>query len=354
MKHPAQKGPAAKLKQENQQLKELLQAARLVFSTLELNTAIDAILKTAQELTHAKVTSIALLNEKTGELYIHTHRGFDKNLIGTARWKPRKGSFMEKLLRSKKSLVVKNQVPQGLFKERYRKNQKVKTVACVPLVFKGNVLGILFADDFNPRDFSPAEQRALKVLSAFAANAIDHAKLHRLTQELARTDGLTDLYNYRYFHERLEDEIQRAKRYHRILSLIMLDVDNFKHFNDTYGHSVGDMVLKKIAAIIKHSMRDVDLASRYGGEEFTVLLPETDTIHALAVAERIRRNIEKLTPGSLGIRGKEGAHASLGLACYPWDAQDKDDLIRRADEAMYTAKAQGKNRVVSSGRSLVV
>ncbi len=351
MEHPAKKNSVTRLEEENQQLKELLQAARLVFSTLELNTAIDAILKSAHEITHANVTSIALLNEETGELYVHAHRGFDKDFIRSARWKPRKGGYIDKILQSKKPLVFKNRAHQGLFKERYRKSQKVKTMACAPLSFKGKALGILFADDFIPRDFSPAEQRALTVLSAFAANAIDHAKLHQLTKELARTDGLTGLYNYRYFHERLEDEIQRAKRYHRILSLIILDVDNFKHFNDAYGHSVGDVVLKKVAAIIKQSMRDVDLASRYGGEEFAVLLPETDTIHALAVAERIRRNIEKQTPGSLDIRGKEGARASLGIACYPWDAQDKDDLIRRADEAMYTAKAQGKNRVVISARA---
>ena len=341
----------ARLKQENRQLKELLQAARQVFSTLELNTAIDAILKSAQELTHATITSLALLNEETGELNNYAHRGFDKDFVGMARWKPRKGGFIDKILKSKQTFVLKKRAPQQVFSGRFRVNRKVKTMACAPLLFKGKVLGILFADDFSLRDFTPSEQRSLTMLASFSANAIDHVKLHELTKQLARTDGLTGLYNYRYFHERLEDEVQRAKRYHRALSLIMVDVDNFKHFNDTYGHPVGDLVLKKIANIIGQSMRDVDLASRYGGEEFMVLLPETDTIHAIPVAERIRRTIEKRTPGALGIRQGEGARVSLGIACFPWDAQDKDTLLQRADEAMYAAKAHGKNRVMTYSKT---
>lgn len=350
MKHPASRDDSKRLRQENHQLKELLQAARLVFSTLELNTALDAILKSAQELTHTTVTSIALLDEDTGKWSIYAHRGFDKDFLGSARWKPQKGGLTEKILKHKKIIIVKQQTHRRFFKDPVHVSRKVKTMACVPLVFKGKVLGILFADDFTLRDFSESEQRALAVLAAFAATAIDHAKLHRLTKELARTDGLTGLFNYRYFHERLEDEIHRAKRYQRTLSLIMLDVDNFKHFNDTYGHPIGDAILKKIAAIIKESIRDVDMVSRYGGEEFTVMLPETDTVRALPLAERIRRSIEKRTCGTLGIHSKEGAHVSLGIACFPWDAQDKDDLIQRADEAMYTAKAKGKNRVVTYAR----
>lgn len=350
MKHPASHDDSKRLKQENHQLRELLQAARLVFSTLELNAALDAILKSAQELTHATVTSIALLDEDTGEWSVYAHRGFDKDFLGTARWKPQKGGLTEKILKHKKILIIKQRTHQRFFQDPVRVSRKVKTMACVPLIFEGKVLGILFSDDFTLRGFSEAEQRALTVLATFAATAIDHAKLLRLMKELARTDGLTGLYNYRYFHECLEDEIHRAKRYQRTLSLIMLDVDNFKRFNDTYGHPIGDTILKKIATIIKESIRDVDLASRYGGEEFMVMLPETDTVRALPLAERIRREIEKRTLGSLGIKSKESAHVSLGVACFPWDAQDKDDLIQRADEAMYTAKAQGKNRVVTYAR----
>jgi diguanylate cyclase (GGDEF)-like protein len=339
-----------RLKQENHQLKELLQAARLVFSTLELNTALDAVLKSAQELTHVKTVSIALLDDETGELSICAHRGFDEDFLGNTRWKPQKRGLTEKIIKGKKILVVRQRAHKRFFRDPVRVSQKVKAMACVPLVFEGKVLGILFADDYSLRGFSESEQRALTVLATFAATAIDHAKLHRLTKELARTDGLTGLYNYRHFHERLDEEIQRAHRYQRTLSLIMLDVDNFKHFNDTYGHPVGDVLLKKIAAVIRESIRDVDLASRYGGEEFTVMLPETNTTQALPMAERLRRNIEKRTPGSFGIKSREGARVSLGIACFPWDAQNKDELIRRADEAMYTAKAQGKNRVVTCTR----
>ena len=252
------------------------------------------------------------------------------------------------MLQQKETLIIKQYPPNWFFKEGPSQKRKVKSIICAPLVFEDKVLGILFADETSPRGFSPQEKRSLNILASFAATAIDRVKLHELTKELTRVDGLTGLYNYRYFNERLDEELQRAKRYNRSLSVIMLDVDNFKSINDSFGHHQGDRVLKSIAGIVRQSMRDVDMASRYGGEEFTVMLPETGTHHSIVVAERIRRNVEKRTPGLLGGPMQKGAQVSLGIACFPQDADEKDELIRRADEAMYAAKAQGKNRVISS------
>lgn len=348
MKGPTLRSDAKRLIQENQQLKELLEAARLVFSTLELKTAIKAILKSTQELTHATQTSIALFDEDTGELGLCAHRGFNEDFIGTIRWKPRRGSPIHTLLHQQETLIIKQTPPSWFFKEDPLEKHKAITLACIPLVFEKKVLGVLFANDARHHGFSSQEKRALTVLASFAATAIDRVKLHQLTKELTRIDGLTGLYNYRYFHERLDEELQRAKRYNRPLSVIMLDVDDFKRINDSFGHHQGDLVLKGIAGIVRQSMRDVDMASRYGGEEFTVMLPETDTHHSLVVAERIRRNVEKRTPGLLGAPMQKGARISLGIACFPHDADEKDDLIQRADEAMYIAKAKGKNRVISS------
>ena len=348
MKSPVLKSDAKRLIQENQQLKELLEAARLVFSTLELNTAIEAVLKSTQELTHTTQTSIALFDEEKGELSLCAYRGFSEDFIGTTRWKPRGGSLIHKALHQKETLIIKQSPPDWFFKEGPSEKQKAKAVSCIPLVFENKVLGILFADHTHLRGFSSQEERALNVLASFAATAIDRVKLHQLTKQLTRIDGLTGLYNYRYFHERLEEELQRAKRYNRMLSVIMLDVDNFKRINDSFGHHQGDRVLKSIAGIVRQSMRDVDMASRYGGEEFTVMLPETGTHHSIVVAERIRRNVEKRTPSLLGGPMRKGARVSLGIACFPQDADEKDELIRRADEAMYIAKAKGKNRVISS------
>lgn len=163
-------------------------------------------------------------------------------------------------------------------------------------------------------------------------------------KERANTDGLTSLWNHRYFQESLEKEINRAKRYARQLSLIMADIDWFKNYNDTYGHPKGDIVLKEIARIITASIRQTDLAARYGGEEIAIILPETDKKQATKVAERTRQSVETyLFPGNPA--DKVTITLSCGVATYPDDADDRPGLIGRADHALYQAKQQGRNRV---------
>lgn len=164
-------------------------------------------------------------------------------------------------------------------------------------------------------------------------------------KELSITDGLTGLYNSRYVYERLGSELNRAERYNHQCSFIMADIDHFKHYNDTNGHLEGDNVLKRVAICIKGGMRAEDIAVRYGGEEFSVILPETGKKEALAVAERIRQNVleeaflheEKQPEGALTI--------SLGVASFPEDGDSPKGLIASADKALYKAKDAGRNRV---------
>lgn len=158
-------------------------------------------------------------------------------------------------------------------------------------------------------------------------------------------DRLTGLYNYSYFLDRMEEEKKRADRYEKELSFIMLDIDHFKHYNDTYGHEQGNVVLKKIAKTIRESTRDVDIVSRYGGEEFVVLLPRTPKQQAVDVAERIRKSVEALEfPGN-----KEQPIVkktiSGGIATYPHNAKDAAGLVVKADEALYEAKDTGRNKI---------
>jgi diguanylate cyclase (GGDEF)-like protein len=165
--------------------------------------------------------------------------------------------------------------------------------------------------------------------------------------ELAMVDGLTGLFVRRYFDARIEEEIERSRRYGTPFSVIMLDVDDFKNLNDTYGHLVGDRVLRAIANVIKAQMRGVDTAARYGGEEMAVILPRTEMVGAYNLAERIREAIAELRittdddpPRALAVT------ASLGISAYPESkAQTGEDLVRRADRALYRAKKTGKNRV---------
>jgi diguanylate cyclase (GGDEF)-like protein len=167
------------------------------------------------------------------------------------------------------------------------------------------------------------------------------------TARSAVTDALTGLFNHAYFLQALKREVQRARRHELLLSLIMLDLDDFKRLNDTRGHLEGDRVLMKTASLINESLREIDVAARYGGEEFSVILPETSRTGAYVVAERIRRRLESHFARR---RGGPMMTTSAGVASFPEDAATPDDLIRRADEGLYRSKADGKNRVTLVGR----
>ena len=162
-------------------------------------------------------------------------------------------------------------------------------------------------------------------------------------RELSITDSLTKLFNSRHFFRQLRQEIERAKRYEEPLSLILLDIDNFKGYNDTYGHLEGDRVLAVLAEVIRETLRSADSAYRYGGEEFTVILPETEGENALLVAERLRKCFEETVLSPLP-RSEVHMTVSVGVTQYIPGEEDSV-LIKRADSAMYTAKTSGKNRV---------
>lgn len=173
------------------------------------------------------------------------------------------------------------------------------------------------------------------------------AQANKRLAELAIHDGLTGLYNHRHFQERLDQEVKRADRYNRKVALLMLDLDHFKHFNDTYGHQEGNEALRTIAELLTAHVRQVDIVARYGGEEFAVIVPiEGDSDEAGVVAERIRQIVETtdVTPLDADI---PRLTISIGYATYPTDAGDRNELIARADEALYVAKARGRNCVVN-------
>ena len=173
-------------------------------------------------------------------------------------------------------------------------------------------------------------------------------KTSRLEKE-AITDGLTGLYNHRHFYNRLEFEINRAARANSPVSVLILDVDNFKKYNDRYGHPKGDEVLRKCSAALRESVRGVDIAARYGGEEFAVILAETDKKGAIVVAENIRRAIEGLRFSDEEGDATHNVTVSIGVSSYPADTKEVNDLVKKADDALYTAKREGKNRVCAHG-----
>ena len=194
-------------------------------------------------------------------------------------------------------------------------------------------------------DFTEQDQRVLSILAGSAAMAIENATLHQRMEELTIVDELTGIFNYRYFAQKLEDELKRAKRYYQNLSLIMIDIDWFKKCNDTFGHLFGNLVLKKLAEVIGRCVRDVDIFARYGGEEFVIILPQTTKSQAAMIGERIRTQVESTT-----FKDEKDLHSihltvSLGVTCYPESGQTAEEMIKKVDQALYLAKGEGKNLV---------
>lgn len=218
--------------------------------------------------------------------------------------------------------------------------RQCRSILCAPILNKGRLLGIIYMENnLSPNAFTAEHIELLRILLAQAAISLENAKLY----ELATTDGLTSLFVHRYFHLLLSRELARSRRHNKQLSLIMMDIDDFKNFNDTYGHQLGDEVLKSVARTVKGIMRAEDVVARYGGEEFAVILPETGAAQAAVAAEKIRRMVEMLE-----IRhGEKKLHVtiSLGVATFPEHALSKDELILCADTGLYAAKRGGKNRV---------
>ncbi len=217
------------------------------------------------------------------------------------------------------------------------------TSILVPIQSKGSPIGLLVVESVAPtvdRD----QREFLLTLANQSGLAIENANLYARTLQLSITDGLTGLYNYRHFCERLELEIARSRRYRVPLGLLLIDIDRFKAFNDRFGHLLGDEVLKAVAHRIRFNTRDVDLVARYGGEEFCVILQEVGTGEIGTFAERVREAVAAVLvdiPGD----ARQGVTVSIGAAVSQGGELGAHEFIRRADEALYCAKNGGRNRI---------
>ncbi|MBQ8634665.1 sensor domain-containing diguanylate cyclase [bacterium] len=228
--------------------------------------------------------------------------------------------------------------PRFITKEVF---SNTKSLLCVPLIAKGEVIGVInIANKKHDKLFNQKDLEFITSLANQAAIAIDNAKLY----ELATKDGMTKLYIYRHFYTLLEAEIRRCSRYKRNMSLVMMDIDNFKKINDTYGHLTGDLILKRLASVLQETVRKIDIPARYGGEEFVVILPETDKKDACVIAERIRKNVAQIEV-KVNETQTLSPTISIGVAQYTTDGQEAKELINAADTALYYSKHNGKNMV---------
>ncbi|MDT8440990.1 MAG: sensor domain-containing diguanylate cyclase [Desulfuromonadales bacterium] len=330
-------------------LKDLLNIAQIVVSSLDLDEVLQNILHSAMAIIDMPAGTIALYDETTSRLKLHAHAGLSERFVAKDQWTVKKGGLTHEILDRGELFVVEDTRQAEFFNNPLAVEEGICSLIAVPLKMQKTIIGVLYLDDFKPLSVPPARLEQLKILASFATMSIDNARLHAKTAHMACTDGLTGLYNHRQFKRVFPEEVARAIRYDKPLSIIMFDVDNFKAFNDKYGHPNGDIVLREIAGLLEELLRECDMVYRYGGEEFIALLPETGRQDALRVAERIRIFIETESRRFLTrITRTQGVTVSVGVASLPEDGQEPSGLLKTVDDLMYCAKRDGKNRVYYS------
>ncbi|MFA6129562.1 MAG: diguanylate cyclase [Candidatus Omnitrophota bacterium] len=233
--------------------------------------------------------------------------------------------------------------------QKYRNSPVIKMLESselllIPLKAKDRVNGIIVADNFITNDpITKDDIRMLTMLANQAGLAIENSQLFELTAERAHSDYLTNLWNHGYFQYLLQTELEKAKATKTKLSLVTIDIDNFKIYNDTLGHQAGDKILKDLAQLLRNQSRKMDHVCRYGGEEFSVILPQTDQKEAYMIAERLRVDIQKYPFLNEEIFPNKMLTVSLGIATFPENGQCPADLITVSDKSLYKAKNHGKN-----------
>ncbi len=245
--------------------------------------------------------------------------------------------------------VIVKDIESEPFGRKNRSRYKTGSFVSIPLKVDSRMIGVInISDKIGGEVFSEEDMHLLFSFSYYASVVLERGTYYRMTKELktiAVTDSLTGVVNRRYFQERLLEEVERSRRYNEPFTLFMIDIDDFKVLNDRYGHLAGDEVLRKVAHVIRDVVRSIDVVARFGGEEFTVILPNTRKKASIVTAERIRTGVELARFMNGRIPPEESLTVSIGIAEFPTDASVIEDIIDKADKALYMAKAKGKNRI---------
>jgi diguanylate cyclase (GGDEF)-like protein len=334
-----------KLLKEYQTLYEL----GLILSSFEnLHDLFPVVVHQALKLTNSSAGSLAIFDEERGEMRLVAIEGFSESFSKSKRWKVRKNGLTSDILNKRMPTIISNVEKHPKFDNPLMIKEGIKSIAASPLFTEGKIVGILYVDDFNIREFESREISMLSLLSTLAALAIERAKLLEETRHLAMTDELTKLYNHRHFINKLNQEISRAVRYNRALSLAIFDIDKFKNYNDMQGHVKGNEVLKEVSRILNEQSREDDIVARYGGEEFVIIMPETQKKGAVAFSDRLRQSIADYVFENENDQPGGNLTVSGGVATCPTDAFSAMDLIDKADKALYKAKDAGRNKIVGA------
>jgi len=308
-------------------------------SSLELQSVLDGVVKEAMNLVKdAKDAYIYLFQDDKLVFGASLDRDGNKNVQNA---EPRPGGLTDTVARDKKTIIVEDMKNHPLYTDVNEPWQG--SIIGIPLKMGSRVVGVMNLGRTKSGEFNRADIRLLTLLSDQAAIAIINAHLHSVVSQMARIDTLTNLPNRRALDERLDKAINQSMETGNPFSVVMMDLDSFKAINDTYGHEAGDEVLRQVAILMEHTLRATDFLARYGGDELTLVLAETNLSQTLLVIQKIQdglRNNAVLLPDgktiNIGVSG--------GIAIYPLHAETAPSLIRAADEALYRAKKNSKGK----------
>jgi diguanylate cyclase (GGDEF)-like protein len=327
----------------------LFQVARTMASTFNLQDILTQISEAVSRLLHARAMSLMLLSPDGRVLStVAGYNLFDDALqAAEAIRKGQDNSPSLIAVREKRPVAVADLGADSGYAPwlQAAREQGYKSFLAIPLIVQDRALGCINLYMTEAHEFGEDEIQLLVTFANQAAISIENARLFEETRQLAITDELTGLANHRHFYHQLAREVRRAQRYGRPLTLLMLDLDHFKAYNDRFGHLAGDQALRETAEVLRRNAREVDILARYGGEEFAIILPETDLSQAAFQAERMRAAV-----AAHPFRGKDagaqgGLSVSIGVASLVPRIQKIEDLVNDADQALYRAKAQGRNRL---------
>ena len=326
------------------QLEAINAIARQTTAVLDINELLHRSCKVI--LQSFAVDHVSILLREDNALVVRAHEGRLTPRIATGEELPRNTGLSARAMALGKP-VAENDV--SAVSDYVPGFEETRSEMCLPLISLGETLGVMALESARPNAFTSADAQPLESVADICAATIQNARYFEKIKHLAYVDGLTGMNNRRLFEKTIAEEIERAQRYGNELSVIMVDVDNFKKLNDEFGHLLGDEALRQVSNIFHQNMRKSDVVCRYGGEEFVVLAPQTSGEHARTMAEKLRKAVEAFPfPGV-----PRPVTITAGVASYPANGSTRDELVKAADVALYQAKQAGRNRVCLAGSGLM-
>jgi diguanylate cyclase (GGDEF)-like protein len=318
----------------------IAQQSTAVMELEELLIRVCSVIQKAFQVSH-----VSLLLREENDLVMRAHQGTLTPCTPAGGRFPVSQEPWSRVIASSGTLIEKDlsAAPEllRLFKESASRMS-------IPLISFGQTLGILSLHSSQPNAFRESELQSLESVADICANSIQNAHYVERVKQLAYLDGLTGIFNRRFFELRIMEELERARRYGTGMAVVMADIDQFKRLNDEFGHLLGDEVLRQVSSLFHQQLRKIDVVCRYGGEEFAILLTQITTPQAVAIAEKLRRLVESFqfpgVPRTITI--------SAGVAAFPTHGKTRDEMVRAADSGLYAAKQAGRNRICLARNAL--